>query len=247
MKKITQNVIKYAILALIFTVSTYAYAAWSEPAGAPPAGNPDAPVNVASTSQTKEGFLWTGGFGSTAGGYFATTLGVATTTNPSLTGEGLVALFGGKVGASQYCDQNGGSCATASSLSSGNIPTGAVMAFDLTSCPTGWTEYTSAQGRNIIGKNATYPYQSTGGAATEVINTSELPSHAHAQSGTVNVNASYSANGDNIGSGTQVAGPVYSGKTRLTATLSGNTGATGGGNAIPIMDPYIALLYCKKS
>ncbi|QDG94591.1 hypothetical protein NIBR502774_18905 (plasmid) [Rhizobium sp. NIBRBAC000502774] len=31
------------------------------------------------------------------------------------------------------------------------VPTGAIMAFDLTSCPTGWTEYTAARGRFLRG------------------------------------------------------------------------------------------------
>lgn len=31
------------------------------------------------------------------------------------------------------------------------VPTGAIMAFDLASCPTGWTEYTAARGRFLRG------------------------------------------------------------------------------------------------
>ena len=32
------------------------------------------------------------------------------------------------------------------------IPTGAVMSFNLASCPSGWTEYSAAAGRTVIGR-----------------------------------------------------------------------------------------------
>jgi hypothetical protein len=35
------------------------------------------------------------------------------------------------------------------------LPTGIVVPFDLEACPTGWTEYTNAQGRTVIGTNPT--------------------------------------------------------------------------------------------
>lgn len=38
--------------------------------------------------------------------------------------------------------------------SAGGTPSGAVMAFNLASCPTGWSEYTAGQGRAIIGAGA---------------------------------------------------------------------------------------------
>ena len=34
---------------------------------------------------------------------------------------------------------------------SGSIPPGAIMAFDLTTCPSGWSEYTAARGRFLRG------------------------------------------------------------------------------------------------
>ncbi|MFN8370643.1 MAG: hypothetical protein U0T83_08480 [Bacteriovoracaceae bacterium] len=36
-----------------------------------------------------------------------------------------------------------------------SIPTGAIMAFEATSCPTGWTEYTTARGRFLRGVDST--------------------------------------------------------------------------------------------
>jgi hypothetical protein len=106
-----QTIIKYGIWAVIFASFSYAIATsqpWNEPECAPPGCNAPEPINASSTTQTKEGILWTGGFGSNAGGYFATTLGVATSTDPS--SKSLKALFGGNIGATEYCDEYGNNC-----------------------------------------------------------------------------------------------------------------------------------------
>lgn len=36
-------------------------------------------------------------------------------------------------------------------LNTTNVPSGAIMYFDMTSCPSGWTEFTTARGRYIAG------------------------------------------------------------------------------------------------
>lgn len=50
------------------------------------------------------------------------------------------------VRASQFCNA-AGVCVDPASL----VPTGAVMAFDLASCPAGWSEYTASRGRFLRG------------------------------------------------------------------------------------------------
>ncbi len=48
------------IVAMLFLAGFVAYA-WTEPAGAPPAGNAPAPINMGATAQTKQGDLIIGG------------------------------------------------------------------------------------------------------------------------------------------------------------------------------------------
>lgn len=54
------------VLALILSFGlSYAYASWTEPAGAPPSANADAPINAGATAQTKTGALTAGTLTST--------------------------------------------------------------------------------------------------------------------------------------------------------------------------------------
>jgi hypothetical protein len=67
------------------------------------------------------------------------------------------------------------------------IPSGAVVFFDLVTCPTGWTAFTKANGRTVVGLNpggtlqGGYPTTFTsGGLADQSPRTiSEVPAHAH--------------------------------------------------------------------
>ena len=98
--KSTLNTLAQVLVLLVICIGVIASAqTWTGPTQAFPQGNVSAPLNTASTSQTKTGFLWVNGIGSNAGGYFSTSLAVATSTDP-LT-KGLSVLFGGKVGALQ--------------------------------------------------------------------------------------------------------------------------------------------------
>lgn len=61
MKPLTQNIkeaLKVAVMALTITLGvTYVYAAWTGPTVAPPGGNVDAPINVGTVDQIKDGGL----------------------------------------------------------------------------------------------------------------------------------------------------------------------------------------------
>lgn len=51
----------------------------------------------------------------------------------------------------KFCDGNNWVSLGGGGGGGDSIPTGAVMAFDLASCPTGWTEYTASRGRFLRG------------------------------------------------------------------------------------------------
>ena len=113
----------------------------------------------------------------------------------------------------------------------GDIPSGAVMAFNLAGCPSGWSTYTSARDRTIIGSGSSYSRGATGGATTHTLTIAEMPSHNH-----IGYWHGRYSHGD-----TGVAGS-------LTGYVSGGyTSSTGGDQPHNNMQPYIALLYCIKN
>ena len=64
----------------------------------------------------------------------------------------LGAVFTGNgVWASKYCDESGLGCVDApiSSGGGGSVPSGAVMFFNISSCPSGWTELTTRAGASL--------------------------------------------------------------------------------------------------
>jgi hypothetical protein len=114
-----------------------------------------------------------------------------------------------------------------------STPAGAVMSFDLATCPDGWSEYANAKDRVIVGSGSSYARGSTGGESTHTLTVAEMPSHNHAitPSATTWTNGAGSENFDYVGGG----------KLRVSATQN-----TGEGNPHNNMQPYIALLYCIK-
>jgi hypothetical protein len=113
---------------------------------------------------------------------------------------------------------------------------GMVLAFNLASCPTGWSEYTAARGRAIVGAGqgtglTNRTAGEAGGAETHALTVNELPAHAHS----INV---YGISG---------------GTKRMKATGNKrfqwggeNTSSAGSGQAHNITQPSLALLYCRK-
>lgn len=120
------------------------------------------------------------------------------------------------------------------SRDTGNIPPGAVIAFDLPACPTGWTDFAAAAGRTIIGAGSgsgltPRAQGETGGEETHTLTTNEMPAHSH---------------------GGVLRGDLFAYIPALWPTGptigAGSTDNTGGNAAHNIMQPYIALRYCKK-
>jgi len=239
MKYLTETIKILIIMALVVVGVGVVQAAWSPPTAPPPADNTPAPINVGVIKQEKDGIFGSKGFYSLGTGWFSTT------TRASWPPLNLTLGINGAVGATQYCDDNGANCKTMTEL--GGSPTGAVMAFDLASCPTGWTAYTAANGRNIIGTgtsgtvgavshvrgNAT---TGVGGEEKHVLTVSELASHSHGLYG--------EGMGGSGNSGTVAR---YGDGFGLMAPGNISTADAGSDTAHNVMDPYIALLYCKKS
>jgi len=81
----------------------------------------------------------------------------------------------------------------------------------------------------VMGVGATYTLASTGGATTHTLTTPEIPSHTH-------TSISWSASGaDGVA------------RSVVWTSSGGTTGATGGGSAHSILNPYLALYYCIKT
>lgn len=107
------NATKTIVLALVLSFGlSYVYA-WTAPTLNPPAGNVSAPINTSATLQQKSGDF-------TVANLVANTMTVGATINANA------------ITAPKFC--LGVSCITAWP----GVPAGAVMYFNLTTCPTGW-------------------------------------------------------------------------------------------------------------
>ena len=122
----------------------------------------------------------------------------------------------------------------------GGIPSGAVMAFNLSSCPSGWSDFDLGSGRFIIGVGTLGPYSYSlddiGGEATHTLTQSEMPSHTHSLLSTYSYNPS--------GSNSPIWPPI--GPVSGSSTTTSYTGSAGSSSAHENRPPYLALLYCVK-
>lgn len=131
----------------------------------------------------------------------------------------------------------------------GIIPAGQVAFFNLSSCPSGWTELTSARGRYIVGLPSAGTLAGTAGTALSNLESRAVgqhthtitdPGHSHSfgysvpttDGSVLNTNLG-TAPGVRTITGTQSAG---------TGITINNAGSVSGTNA-----PYIQLLACQKS
>lgn len=237
MKYLTETIKILVIMALVVVGVGVVQASWTGPTATPPNNNTPAPINVSTLTQEKGGIFGSHGFYSLGTGWFSATTRAAPWPPANLT-----LGINGAVGATQYCDDNGANCKTMTEL--GGSPTGAVMAFDLASCPAGWTAYTAANGRNIIGTGTAtgasgataHTKGQTGGEEKHVLTVPELASHSHGLLG-----EGIGSNGNNGTVARYGEGSNYMGPGDIS------TADAGSGVAHNVMDPYIALLYCKKS
>ena len=135
-------------------------------------------------------------------------------------------------------------------------PVGAVMSFNLSACPSGWSEYVPAQARNIVGRwvgNPNYTgydtLNETGGEFAHTLTVSEMPSHEHNIASNVITNIDYfDATRPYLGQETTAGGDTeYDLGGTATLPTVARSSLTGGGTSFNILDPFLVLLYCVKS
>jgi len=220
MKKDLLNTLKILTAAIILSFSISAvFAQWAPPTQAPPAGNVPVPVNVGNITQDKNGVFRANGLRSFVDLLVDGNVGIGT-TNPTQALD----VIGNIAATGTVCDSNGCIAPVA------GVPSGAVMPFDLASCPSGWSSYNSAQNRTIVGSGGSYGRGSTGGASTVTLTVAEMPSHNH---------------GVDAGSASFGPGDWYLGSANNNNDNWSEY--TGGGQPHNNMPPYIALLYCVKN
>lgn len=102
-------------------------------------------------------------FGVYAGGetYIKGSVGIGATNEGGelAISPGLKLDVEGKVGATEYCDQNGSVCRSISDMA---LPSGLIAMFT-TNCPEGWTRFSNLDGRVARGSSS---YGATGGSGT---------------------------------------------------------------------------------
>jgi len=134
----------------------------------------------------------------------------------------------------------------ASWVSAEVIPAGAVMFFNLSSCPSGWSELTAARGRYIVGLLSGGTLAGTvGNAFTTDLENRPVGQHNHT---ITDPGHSHVIPNDNAGgnSNTAVEGSLQGGTMSTDVNTTGisanNSGSVAGTNA-----PYIQLRVCQKS
>ena len=177
-------------------------------------------------------------------------------------GSSLVGTACSMAGAIQYdSTTNAPAYCNGASWSSFGPPSGAVMAFALSSCPAGWVAAdgsggtTDMRGRTIIGYGQGNTAEgggtgtnyevigATGGAETHTLTIPELPVfHLYFNDDGPGTANGLAATGPS-GQGYYAAQPPYGGVTGTGAPTSD----IGGNQPHTIMMPYTVLLWCQKS
>lgn len=123
------------------------------------------------------------------------------------------------------------------------IPTGAVMHFNLATCPTGWTELTVARGRYLVALPSGGTLGLTAGSALS--NGEDRPTGQHRHFGTVNLFRSDTQGGGRIVYGSGADGPSVN-----SGNISGGLRSEGASpsDTLPGTNaPYLQLLLCEKT
>lgn len=128
----------------------------------------------------------------------------------------------------QFCDGTDWHAMLGNGGGGASVPKGAVMAFNLSACPSGWSAFTAAQGRFLRGVDPSGTIDPGGVRAVGSLQADEFKTHTHADNSFGNV----SPNQWWINSG-----GAYGGNYATT------TGASGGAETRP---KNVAVLYCEK-
>lgn len=125
------------------------------------------------------------------------------------------------------------------------VPPGTVAAFDLASCPDGWSEFAEGAGRTLVGVGSgeglsSRTLKETGGEESHTLTIEEMPGHRHTLPDTVIV-----ARGQEIQLSQRASDLAYSAFVMAEPDLD-YTSDEGDGSPHNNMPPYIALYLCKK-
>ncbi len=155
----------------------------------------------------------------------------------------LLVLFGGMIAVNAFGGVDPAVMGhSAGEVEGGGLPSGAVVSFNMASCPSGWSEFTNAKGRVVVGRNkddsSFNGLRETGGAKTHKLTVAQMPSHTHAESG------GRCTSGCDGWYGAYSRDPVH--YLYTPASKKALTASTGSSSAHNNLQPYIALLYCQK-
>lgn len=248
------------VLGLVVGFGLQFAQAWTNaPAGGPTLGTITGPITTSGDSQTKTGDLLLG-----------RDLSVSRNINVAVG-----ASFGDFVDVTK----TGGLCLSNSCKKTwaevgdeiGRVPSGAVMTFALTNCPTGWSPYAPARGRNVVGYNAAaVPFRTIGGTGgtdgSVLLTGDQVPPSSHYHNTVSNVyvdqntcdgqdanddcvwNATYAYTADNTNAGGETEYDLQpTNRVPNVGRSSIAIDATPGTDEVNVMDPYVVLLYCQKS
>ena len=140
-----------------------------------------------------------------------------------------------------------------SSLAGGvAVPTSAVMFFNRSSCPSGWTELTSARGRSLVGLPSGGTLGGTQGTALTNLENRPVGQHNHPITDPSHRHGYVHSRGETdeaLTASSALDAAVFAGNTgtlftdfATTGITVDNAGAVSGTNA-----PYLQLLACQKS
>lgn len=143
-------------------------------------------------------------------------------------------------GATQVCI--GSDCRT----SWGDAPTSAVAFFNLASCPSGWTEYTTGRGRYLVGLPSGGTLGATVGTALSNLENRPVGQHTHGVTDPGHDHGTDAAMATTIGGSlgntlSHAFIPTDLTDTSYTGITLNNSGDVSGTNA-----PYLQLLVCQK-
>jgi hypothetical protein len=128
-----------------------------------------------------------------------------------------------------------------------SVPSGAVMFFNLTVCPSGWTELITAQGRYLVGLNPGGTLAGTDGAALSDLEDRPVGQHTHTVTDPGHTHTIGQATSNSGTNGSYVrSGTTY---LQTQSTSSSSTGITidQEGSVAGTNAPYIQLLVCQKN
>jgi len=130
-----------------------------------------------------------------------------------------------------------------------SLPIGSTAYFNLSSCPSGWSELTSARGRYVVGLPAGGSLSGTQGTALSNLENRAVGQHNHTiyDPGHLhNLTAPNSGtNGGVWQTGNNTAGPTLAGA--LTSSVTTGITINSSGSITGTNAPYIQLLVCQKT